>query len=137
MSQGNVPLSMSDTKGKPRSVFGIAEDTHPFTTRDETFDPSKGFGKTSKFRGVVAARSGSKKRLMPGITRNKAAQNSDKVVGRDGSNANSVPSARRLKPPSVKSLQPGNSIPVIPVAVRQASNVGKFSSAWRTGKFQV
>ena len=63
----NVLFSMSNTKGNTRSVFGTA--------------------KTSELRGVLAARCGSYKRQIPEITRNWAAKNSDKVVGRDGSNS--------------------------------------------------
>ena len=50
--------------------------------------------------------------------------------------ANSVPSTGRSKPPSVKSLQRGDSIPVILVAVRQEGNMEKIS-AWVTGRLRV
>ena len=36
VGQSNVPLSMSDTQGNPPSVFGVIEDPHPFTTRDNS-----------------------------------------------------------------------------------------------------
>ena len=38
--QANVPSSVSDTNGNTRSVLGVVEDTHPFTTRDKKVDPS-------------------------------------------------------------------------------------------------
>ena len=51
--------------------------------------------------------------------------------------AASVPPPWRLKPPSVKSLQPGESMPVILVVVRQVGNMVNFSSAWAAGRLQV
>ena len=41
--QANVPSSVSDTNGNTRSVLGVVQDTHPFTTRDTKVDPSEGF----------------------------------------------------------------------------------------------
>ena len=74
-------------QGNTCRVFGIIEDPHSFAPRHEKIDPSKSFGKASEFRSGVAARRGSWKRQMSGITRNWVTKNSDKAVGRDGSNS--------------------------------------------------
>ena len=120
MGQGNVPLSMSNTKGTTYRVFGITEDPHAFAARNAEISSSKGFGNTSEFRCVVAAGSGSSKRRKLGITRNWITKNRTKLSGEAAASlqpANSPPSTCRLESPSVKSLQPGDSIPVIVVVV--------------------
>ena len=42
VGQGHVSPSIDDSKGHPRNVLGIIEDTHSLTTRDEKIGPSDG-----------------------------------------------------------------------------------------------
>ena len=67
---------------------------------NERFSPFEGFRKTSELGGAVAARRSSQERRVPKVTHDWTAQNSNKIVGRNGwssQTTSSQPSAWRLK----------------------------------------
>ena len=137
VAKRNDPLSVGNANRDTGREFGASKTS---TVVNEGIGPTSSLSKTSEFSGAVAARRGAKERPWSGITHDWSAKGSNNISGETTATpqpAISVRSTVRLKPPSVKSLQPGDSKPVSLVVIRQVGNIVKKNLAWGAGRHRV
>ena len=127
MRQPQRSLSVGNANRDTGREFGAKKNAQMSTLVNEGIGPTNSLCKTCEFSGVVAAQelaprnAGGRESRTTGPQRIRTTFSGETTATPQP--AISVRSTVRLKPPSVKSLQPGDSKPVSLVVIRQVGNV--------------